>query len=100
MTPALKQDLIRVLADQLESTMFNDGQNRDYVLHGMQFIGLENMTDAELIDEFEMSVASVDVWTVSKDAFEFEFGDPPDEFGSLILRLRSEFPTDPRPKTQ
>lgn len=46
-----KDEVIEELADWLKSGMFGDGLEDDYVRDGINFKGLNNMSDQELLDE-------------------------------------------------
>jgi predicted XRE-type DNA-binding protein len=50
---ALREKLRVALAQALVSAMFGDGLELDYVLDGINFKGVKNMTDLELVEEYE-----------------------------------------------
>lgn len=54
MKQSAKEKMIEMLTDFLVNAMFGDGMERDYILNGMTYTGLNKMTDEQLIQEFEM----------------------------------------------
>ncbi len=52
LTDAQKDGLYKVMVPELESGMFGDGMERDYIMGGMDYPGLDNMDDQGLMDEF------------------------------------------------
>lgn len=46
----LKNELIDFCKEMLFDSMFGDGMEDDYIMNGMGFKGLNNMTDEELIE--------------------------------------------------
>ena len=47
MRKAIKTNLAQTLMD----TMFGDGLEEEYIMNGISFKGLDNMTDEELLNE-------------------------------------------------
>jgi hypothetical protein len=47
-----KKEMIERLKDMLLEGMFGDGIEEDYILDGINFKGLNNMSDEELLEEF------------------------------------------------
>jgi hypothetical protein len=70
-----REEIITYLIDAFQEGMFGDGMERDYVEHGMDFVGVTNMTDAELMSELEQI-----------------FGDDSEE--ELVVRAQAELAID------
>jgi len=73
----LRAKMTQLLGEWLEGGMFGDGLERDYIMDGIEFKGLNNMTDRELYDEFEEMVDKEDdnseeyeLWLQAKDDLE------------------------------
>lgn len=60
MNEKLKQKLIEYLYDAYQDSMFDKHSVRDHILYGSSFPGLNNMTDAELIEDYETMVGDDD----------------------------------------
>jgi hypothetical protein len=60
MNEKLKQRLIEYLYDAYQDSMFDKHSVRDHILYGSNFPGLNNMTDAELIEDYETMVGDED----------------------------------------
>lgn len=52
----LKEQLVKILYNG----MFGDGLEREYIMDGVSFKGLNNMTDEELVDEYDRCVCEDD----------------------------------------
>jgi hypothetical protein len=52
----VKSELIEVVAGALRDNMFGDGLEDDYIMDGINFVGLNNMSDAELVEEYAQGV--------------------------------------------
>ncbi|MCK5601394.1 hypothetical protein KAR91_05990 [Candidatus Pacearchaeota archaeon] len=50
-----RKKIIQVAYSYLYDSMFGDGLEKDYIMDGINFIGLNNMNDEELIQELELS---------------------------------------------
>jgi hypothetical protein len=48
-----KDKLKELCFETLLSCRFGDGQNEEYIMNGVQMIGLNEMSDEELIQEYE-----------------------------------------------
>jgi hypothetical protein len=53
MNPELKKKLIDYMYDAYESSLLDRHSMRDLVMYGSTFPGLVNMSDTELIDDYE-----------------------------------------------
>ena len=60
MNEKLKQQLINHLYDTYEDSMFDKHGTRDIILYGSGFPGLMNMTDEELVEDYESMVENDD----------------------------------------
>ncbi len=59
MGDALREEVVEFVTESLRSCMFGDGLEEDYIVGGINFVGLENMSDQELYEEL-MSCVSED----------------------------------------
>lgn len=50
MTESTRNEIRELLIDTLQDGMFGDGMEADYVADGMDFKGVNNMTDSELLE--------------------------------------------------
>jgi len=50
---SLRQELIEVLAHERLQVLFGDGLEMDYVMDGCNIVGLTQMNDEELVEEYE-----------------------------------------------
>jgi hypothetical protein len=50
-----RDELKRYLFDSRMSGMFGDGLESDYIMDGCTIVGLNQMTDDELVEEYEQS---------------------------------------------
>lgn len=55
-----RSEIVDYLFDVLRDSMFGDGLEHEYIKHGVSFKGLNNMTDQELVEEYEMYMDSED----------------------------------------
>lgn len=53
MGAALREEVCEYLINALSECMFGDGAERDYIADGMEFQGVNNMTDLELLEQLE-----------------------------------------------
>ena len=74
------EEIHNVLFVHLMDTMFGDGCERDYIVDGINFPGLANMSDEELIQELE--------------ACGFDDLDEENEEYQLLQRARAEYGRD------
>lgn len=51
-----RDKLILLMKDKRMSTMFGDGLEEEYILNGCDMVGLNQMTDKELVEEYEEHV--------------------------------------------
>ena len=51
----LRNKIKEVLCDLMLQTMFDDGQETEYIMDGVEIKGLNHRTDQELLYELEMS---------------------------------------------
>ena len=52
LTKKTRDEVIKFLREALSDTMFGDGQEDDIIMDGIEFNGLNNMSDAELLLEY------------------------------------------------
>jgi len=52
---ATKKAVIQYLREYLPTVMFGDGLEDDYIMNGIDFKGLDNMTDEELLKELAIN---------------------------------------------
>ena len=69
-----KKEIKKFLRSYLRDVMFGDGLEDDYICDGINYIGLNNMTDDELIQEMELC----------------GFEDPDEEEYQLLAKAKSE----------
>lgn len=60
MNQKIKQQLIDYLYDAYQDSMFDRHGKRDIILYGSSFKGLNNMTDEELVEDYESCVSEDD----------------------------------------
>ena len=58
MNQHFREAVKEVLVDCLMDTMFGDGQEEEYIRQGIEFKGLDNMTDQELIEELKEMIGA------------------------------------------
>jgi hypothetical protein len=51
LTDEMRKAIKKNLAQTLMDTMFGDGLEEEYIMSGISFKGLDNMTDEELLNE-------------------------------------------------
>lgn len=72
--------LRREVAQDLLDNAFGDGQNEEYVWEGVSMVGVNNMTDLELLDEHGHYDAEADTTPEAKAAaWKREMGEGRDE---------------------
>jgi hypothetical protein len=54
LSDATRNAIKEVVAQQMMDSAFGDGLERDYIMDGWSWPGLNNMSDEELIQELEM----------------------------------------------
>ncbi len=57
---AVRDKLKQVLANDRMSSMFGDGLERDYIMDGCTIVGLNQMSDEDLVEEYEQGVSEDD----------------------------------------
>lgn len=60
MNQKIKQQLIDHLYDVYQDSMFDRHGVRDIIMYGSSFKGLDNMTDEELVEDYESMVEEDD----------------------------------------